>query len=357
MNDKPIRILFVDDSNVIIQILYSIFEDDPCFEIIGVARNGLEAIEKTNELKPDVITMDIEMDTMNGIEATRKIMSETPTPIVVLSSHTNQNEANNAFEAINYGALTVIQKPANILDKGFDVEKRKLVKLVKAMSEIKVIRRRVAFTSQQKPVLRKRIHTIPSNIKILALGASTGGPEAITSILQNMGTQLKIPIVIVLHISEGFLPGYIKWLQKEVPFPIHIANQFEKLEPGHIYFAPDNKHLLVKNKDTHAEAFLSIKDRTHTFIPSITVLFESLAKSFPKQVVAGLLTGMGRDGANGLLSLKQEECLTFIQSEKSSIIYGMPGQAKKMDAAQMEIDLEDIGPFFARINRNMEDKS
>lgn len=352
MSQKDIRILFVDDSEVIIQILSAIFKAEPGFKIVGVAKNGLEAIKLTEQLKPDVITMDIEMNEMNGIQATKHIMSHTPTPIVVLSAHTNKNEPNNAFEALQYGALTVVKKPENILDKGFDKEKTKLIKLVKAMSEIKVITRRTHSAPPDEDALKQRIKNVPVNTKLIALGASTGGPEALSRILKDMQPHINLPIVIVLHIAAGFLPGYITWLERDINAPIKIASHYEILEPGHIYFAPDGKHLTVKNKTGEAMAYLTSKDRTHAFMPSITVLFNSLADAFPNMVVAGLLTGMGRDGADGLLDLNKAKCFTFIQSKASSVIYGMPGQAKSLHAAELEIDLEDIGPFLARIMKN-----
>lgn len=361
MTGKKVKILIVDDSEVIVQVLCAILKDVPDFEIIGTASNGSDAIKKTKQLKPDIITMDIHMPNMDGIQATKYIMAEHPTPIVIISSHTNKEETNNAFEALTYGALTVFEKPENILDPSFDKQKVKLIKLIRAMSEIKVIRRRQNFIETNiKPennespsdTSASRKILLQNELKIIGLGASTGGPEALSCILSSIRYQLTHPIVIVLHIADNFLEGFIDWLQKEVRFPIHIARQNEHLKAGNIYFAPDATHLYVKNTNGFPHAFLSNKDTNHNFMPSINVLFNSLANNFPKTSMVGLLTGMGRDGVQGMLDLKKAGGFTFTQSERTSVVYGMAAQAVQVDASHLTLDLEEIGPFLAGVMSN-----
>jgi two-component system chemotaxis response regulator CheB len=346
---KKIKLLLVDDSEVIIQILCAIFKDVKDIEVVGVAKNGLDAIEKTKKLHPDIITMDIEMPVMNGIEATQKIMTECPTPIVIISTHTDKDKPENAFEALKNGALTVFEKPNNILSDGFEMQQNRLRKLIRAMSEIKVVTRRPHLGQRRaKKVLPVIVPEVSASPKVIALGTSTGGPEAISQILETLSS-LTLPLVIVLHIAENFLPGYISWLGKKTPYPILIATDNEILKSGHIYFAPDGRHLNIKNIGGNPTTLLTTKRNNQLFMPSVTELFESLALSYPSKVLAGLLTGMGKDGATGLLSLKKAGCLTFTQNKESSIIYGMPGRAKELNAAKLELDLSEIGPFLSGV--------
>jgi len=342
--NKKIRILIAEDSKVVTELLRSILDAEPDFEVIACVDNGNDAVKMTKKLKPDLVTMDIHMPIMNGVEATYIIMSEFPTPIVVISAHVNPEEMHNAFDALKAGALTVIEKPNDVLHAGFESTKRTLLNTLRALSEVRVTRRRKIH---KKPTLEKVIYSKSAHkVEIAGLGTSTGGPEALYFVLANLKSDIAVPIVIVQHITDGFLPGLISWLECKSNLPIHIAEDQQLLKKGHVYFAPNNFHLTIKHSLSGPIAILDDSAAVAGFKPSATKLFLSIAAAYPQNAIAGLLTGMGSDGAEGLLEIKKSGSHTFIQNESSSIVFGMPGSAKKMEAECDVVDLIHIPAFL-----------
>ncbi|WP_419419250.1 chemotaxis-specific protein-glutamate methyltransferase CheB [Legionella sp. D16C41] len=340
---KPIRVLIADDSKVSTQLLTSILEESTNIKVIGQAIDGVEAVRLTKQLKPDLITMDINMPNMDGIEATRIIMEECPTPIIIISSHSNNHIAENSFNALQAGALSIIEKPQSILDKNFKEAKQFIINSILTLAEVPVVTRR-PNTSLKKIVSPPKLR---QSFKILALGCSTGGPSALNCILKHLPANFNIPIVITQHITKGFLDGLINWLQHNTPLKIEIAKHNQFLEPGHVYFAPDNTHLTVGNS-LKPIAILMDGTAIDHFKPSANMLFSSIAKSYPDSAIGGLLTGMGHDGAEGLLQMKKAGCYTFAQSEATSVIFGMPSTAIKMQAVDEILDLEQIATFLLK---------
>lgn len=350
MNTKKINILICDDSAVIRQLLNTVLKEAEDINVIGYARDGIEAVQMTQKLKPDLITMDIEMPGIDGFEATKKIMSEFPTPIIVISSHVNTKEMNTTFNALTAGALTVIEKPHDILSAGFLEQKRNLFNLIRALSQVHVIRRRADFMKKSIVELKKEKQLLVKNeVKIMAFGASTGGPAALHYILSRLPKFSSVPIVIVQHITDNFLPGLVNWLQMMSSLKIEIVQKNRQpLLPGTVYFAPDGFHLTIK-KDVTPIAVLENSPAIEYFKPSVTRLFSSIAESYPGLAVAGLLTGMGRDGAVGLLQMKQSGCHTFVQNQESSVVFGMPSAAKNIQAECDTIDLTEIPEYINQI--------
>lgn len=345
MTDSLIKVLIAEDSKVMEIIFKSIFTEENGFEIVGCAVNGIEACELTKKRHPDVITMDIEMPEMNGYEATEVIMTESPTPIVVISSFVKTLNLNVTFNALNAGALAVIDKPVNVNSDEFESQKEYIIRTVKAMSEVHVVRRRKP-KKISKPVHEKSFTGGNNKFEIIAIGCSTGGPEALKTIISGLPANLPVPIVIVQHISHGFIDGLVSWLKLHTALDIElISASKQRLLPGKIYFAADDKHLLIKN-DTHPIALFDDSPPINHFKPSVTPLFSSLATEYPGTSAAGLLTGMGRDGADGLLEMKQAGCHTFIQDELSSIVFGMPGAAKELNAQNDIVPLDNIADFI-----------
>jgi two-component system, chemotaxis family, protein-glutamate methylesterase/glutaminase len=351
MNDKDkIRILIVDDSTVVTYLLKTIFNAQHDMEVVGCAQDGVEAVRLAQELKPSMITMDIRMPNMDGFEATREIMSSSnPVPIVVISSSVDSIELNIAFNALDAGALTIIEKPQDVVHAGFQEVEEQLIHMVRALSEVKVITRRKA---KKKPNDSQKMGYLGNKssrqYELLALGASTGGPEALRYIFERLHADFPAPIVVVQHMAKNFLPGLVAWLQQNSALNFQIAENRSVLQAGTVYFAPDNYHLHVALVKEKLYSTLVDSSVTDAFKPSVTELFSSIARSLPGKAMAGLMTGMGRDGASGLLEMYKQDCGTFIQDKESSVVYGMPAAALKEQATKEVIALEDIPSYLIR---------
>jgi len=327
-----IKVLVVEDSRVSQELLVHILNSDSGIKVIGTANNGMEAIEFLEHNKPDLITMDIVMPKMNGYEATKNIMSTHPLPIVMITSSWGHKEVEKIFRATEMGALAVLGKP---MGKGFpdyEVRSKEIVQTVKLMSEIKVMKRpyhprKTRVTS----VLRSKVKHKPQlGIELIAIGASTGGPPALKTILSHLPKDFAIPVLIVQHITSGFTSGMVDWLGQTTGFPIHIAVNEEHILPGHVYIAPDNLQMGVNNSGRIA---LSLDNPENGTRPAVSYLFRSVAKNFGKHAVGVLLTGMGKDGSKELKLMKEKGAITIAQDKESSVVHGMPGEAIKLGAA------------------------
>ncbi|MFH0966496.1 MAG: chemotaxis-specific protein-glutamate methyltransferase CheB [Methanobacteriota archaeon] len=325
-----IRVVIVDDSPVVLELLRFVLDDDPNLQIIGTAQDGEEAIRIVAEKKPDIVLMDINMPKMNGFEATRKIMETTPVPIIIITSARDPKEVAVSFEAMQVGALACLQKPLGIDHKDYEQTARELKKTVRLMAGIPVIRR---WNSVVRPsAVPERVSSRqPSHeFGVVAIGASTGGPAAIETILSLIPHNLPVPILIVQHMSEGFTGGFVDWLIQSSEFPVIIPSNSEVLKPGYAYVAPEGLHMGMDNNRTIR---LSPAPPENGLRPSVSYLFRSVHSVYGNQVIAVLLTGMGDDGADELLQLKNAGAVTFAQDEGSSVIFGMPGVAIKRGAA------------------------
>lgn len=337
-----IKILIVDDSLTETTLLKNIINSESDLCVVGTAKNGNEALRLLPVLKPDLITMDIFMPEMNGFEATRLIMSQYPTPIVVISSKTNDGKLNVTFQALEAGALSVLDK-ANLIEPHY----KKVLDTIRSMAEIKVIRRR--FHVPKHSVEKIADIKIPVDTEILALGASVGGPQALKAILSKLPVTFPVPIVIVQHITQGFVTGFASYLNDNVALLVKCVEDHEPLMPGTIYFAPDNFHFTVERIQGKLHGILQKGLPVSGFYPSITVLFESIAKTCRGKAIAGLLTGMGNDGAKGLLDIKNAGSHTFIQDAESAVVFGMAGVAESMGAVDKKIDLDMIAEHLIKM--------
>ncbi len=347
-----IRILIVDDSLTELIILKHIFSSAKDIQVVGTAKNGKEAIQLAEQLKPDLITMDILMPVMDGYEAIRHIMRSNPTPIVVISSKLNKNTMMATYEALDAGALSVMEKPLNINSDNFPSEKKRLIDTVRSMSEIKVIRRRFHQKprTQEKPQPSQIENKIANrNFTIVAIGTSVGGPRALKIILSKMPADFPVPIVIVQHMIPGYIEGFSQWLNENTSLHIKNVVDHEILKAGTVYFAPDKQHLTVKSVHGQLVARLIISEPVAGFCPSATVLLKSIAKTCGDQAIGVLLTGMGFDGAEGLLELKKAHGHTIIQDEKSAVVFGMAGVAQSLGAVDNVVELEQISQYLIDI--------
>jgi len=343
-----IKVLVVEDSPVVCNFLVHILGSDPGIRVVGTASDGEEAIEAVQRLQPDVITMDIHMPKMDGLEATRRIMETQPTPIVIVSSVISPREVEMTFQASEAGALAFLPLPAGIGHPEHEATIRKLVQTVKLMSEVKVVRRwpqsrRIAPVP--RPTARYGRHA-PAHVSVVAIGASTGGPPVLKTILAGLPGNFPAPVLIVQHISSGFSQGFVEWLAKSSALAPKLAEQGEPILPAHVYVAPDEFHMKVESGGKIA---LIRGEPENGMCPSVSSLFRSVAEVYGSSAVAGLLTGMGRDGADELKLLREKGAITFAQDKESSVVHGMPGEAIKLDAAMFVLAPQEIVALLTKL--------
>jgi two-component system chemotaxis response regulator CheB len=323
-----------------------------------VARDGLEAVEQAQQLKPDVIVMDVHMPRMSGYEATRQIMGRVPMPIVMVSASAVGDEATAAFEALNAGAVTVIDKPGGS-DRPAQVESaRRLVETVKLMAEVKVVRRWARRTEQVagvtglgEPTIRRPVTpTLARKINLIAIGCSTGGPQAVADILAGLPRDLAAPILIVQHIAPGFTARLAEWLARGTELAVKLAEPGEAVRPGTVYLAPHGAQMGI-TRDGRIRLTREATDGG--FCPSASYLFQSAAETYGRSAIGILLTGMGRDGAAGLKRLREAGGVTIAQDQDSSVIFGMPGEAIRLGAAEHVLSPSQIvGAIRALVSRS-----
>jgi two-component system chemotaxis response regulator CheB len=337
MKKRPINVLVVDDSRVACDLLTYLIESDPELKVVKVAKSGEEALDWLKEQSPDVITMDVQMPGMNGFEVTRRIMETKPIPIVIITSAYTTANTEMAFRAMEAGALAILAKPRGGSNAAYDLQAKEIINTLKMISEVKLVTKwatKPSLVSKPPlPIKEKKV----AEIRAVAIGASLGGPPAIAEILSNLPSSFPVPILIVQHISVGFIEGFIKWLQKGCSLPIHLATQGEKALPGHVYIAPDRYHMEIR-KDNIIFLYASSTQ------PSIGPLFRSMAYTHGSHGIGVILTGMGKDGAHELLMMRQYGACTIAQDESSSMMFGMPKEAIAIGAAQLVLPLNKIAP-------------
>jgi two-component system chemotaxis response regulator CheB len=325
-----IQVLIAEDSNVARELLTHIINSQPDMEVIGTACNGADAIEAVKHLKPDIIVMDVYMPVLDGFEATRRIMESDPRPIVIVSASLDPNEVASTFRAVDAGALSFLEKPVSVNHPRYADLAKNFVQSVRLMSEVKVLRRRRFLQRPAVPAAPTAERILSKNGGLVAIGASTGGPQVIQTILARLSPDLTVPILIVQHISPGFIQGFVDWLAKTTNFPVCLAKHGEKPLPGQAYVAPDGFHLGV---DASGCLNLSKSPPENGLRPSVSYLFRSITAVFGKNAIGVLLSGMGKDGALELKLMHDKGAVTFAQDKASAVIFGMPGEAVKLDAA------------------------
>jgi two-component system chemotaxis response regulator CheB len=348
---RKIRVLLVEDSLTIRRRMGEVLGADPELEVVGEAENGKRAIELCLALSPDVITLDMILPVMNGLDATEYIMAHRPTPILVVSSSTNRGELFKTYDALAAGAVDVLDKPRGDEPDG-DWERR-LCSAVKLVSRIKVIthpRARLGALGRPRsspPVADGAMALARRGVRVVALGASTGGPGALVDVLRALPPAFPLPVVIVLHLDEIFGAAFAEWLAGQTNRKVSYPAGGEPVESftGSVALAPAGRHLAVSG----GRFRLTSDAARHSCRPSIDVLFESLATEYGRSAVACLLTGMGRDGAAGLLAIRRAGGLTLAQDEATSIVYGMPREAALLGAAERILPLPAIGESLAAL--------
>ena len=339
-----IRVLVVEDSPTVREFLLQILRSDPAIEVVGTAETGEEALEAVARTQPDIITMDVHMPKMNGFDATRRIMETHPTPIVIVSGTTDFTDTSKAFRAIESGALAVLQKPSGAGHSDHEQGVSELIRTVKVMSEVKVVRRwprsRPTEVAPETALCKEiRLPTAQSQPKIVAIGASTGGPPVLQTILAGLPQNFPVPVLIVQHIAAGFTQGFVEWLAQSSSLPVHIPAHGQSVLPGQAYVAPDGLHMAI---DADGRVQLRSDEPENGLRPSVACLFRSVAKAYGQSAVGVLLTGMGKDGAWELKLMKEQGAVTIAQDQDTSVVHGMPGEAIRLGGATYILPPEKI---------------
>ena len=347
MSGEAIHVLVVDDSQVARELLLHVFESDPRIAISGCAATGEEALALLARHKPDVVTMDIHMPGLDGYETTRRIMETWPVPIVIVSSSYDPEDVAMAFRAMEAGAVAAVEKPPCVTDAAYPLAARKLVSMVKAMAEVRVIRRwpksRTGIApdracQQDAGSSGKPVSAPGSKILVIAIGASTGGPPVLQTVLRGI-CQPCPPILIVQHICAGFVDGLATWLSKTTGVKVSIAGDGEEVRSGHAYLAPDGAQMRINRRGQISCTRDASGSGTQ---PSVACLFRSVADAFGAEAIGVLLSGMGRDGADELKLMRERGAPTIAQDKESSIVHGMPGEAVKLGAASYVLPADRI---------------
>ncbi|HYD41675.1 MAG TPA: chemotaxis-specific protein-glutamate methyltransferase CheB [Anaeromyxobacter sp.] len=326
--DRPVRVLVADDSELFRELLSRVVEEDGALELVALARDGEDAAQLARKLRPDVITMDLEMPDADGYAGIARIMAETPTPILVLTANPSQAAG---FKALSLGALDIVEKPrceSDLEEYGHLLRSR-----LRLLAGVKVIRHPRGLREKRAAAPKRA-----ERPELVVVGASLGGPRALSTILRRLPATFPVPIAVVQHIADGFTEGLAGWLDQECALTVAEAADGEALRRGRVVLAPSGRHLVVE----HGRVRLWDGAPVETFKPSVTPLFVSAARAYGSRACGVLLTGMGRDGAEGLKVIRDEGGTTLVQDEATSAVFGMPRAAIDLGAAERVLPLDDI---------------
>jgi len=378
---QPIRVIVVDDSALMRRVITGLLEQDPSIRVVATARNGREAIELVQDLRPDIVTMDVRMPVMDGLATTEHLMAYCPTPILVLTASLASHEVDITFKMLGAGALEVIEKPSGSDAQALDRTGRALIRRIKVLARVKVVthlrgRRKLAdpvgamavkFAPKQadKEMSRQadKGSVKPSGLPIsrslnlpvsqssgldsplIVIGASTGGPRVVNEVLSSLPSDLRAAVLVVQHIAQGFSAGMAEWLANASRLPVRLAVEGQPIRVGEVLIAPDTCDLLITSKRTiHLSDNPLLIQR-----PSIDISMQAAAEVFGARAIGVLLTGMGRDGAYGMLTIKRSSGYTIAQDEATSTIFGMPRAAIQLGAALEVLPAAHIAPRLAEL--------
>jgi two-component system chemotaxis response regulator CheB len=345
---KKIEVLVAEDSTVVRMFLVRLLESDSQIRVVGAVADGQAALDFVAKARPDVVLMDLHMPRMDGFEATRRIMEAHPVPIVICTATARARDVVVTFQAMEAGAIACIPKPLGLEHGGLEAIAAQMLETVRLMSEVKVIRR--TARSRPAPLMPDgAAMPIPAprsrtRIKVVGIGASTGGPPVLHTILAGLRKDFPLPVLVVQHIAQGFLTGMAEWLSQNTQLQVRIGSHGTVPLAGHVYLAPDNFHMGV---GSGGELVLTRDEPESHLRPAVSYLFRTLAQAYGPAAAAVLLTGMGTDGATELRQLRELGAVTIAQDRESSVVHGMPGAAIAMGAATHVLAANQIAAVLA----------
>lgn len=342
---KKLKILIVDDSAFMRLLISDLISEDPDVEVIGTANDGLEATNKVLELHPDVVILDLNMGDYDGLYAVKEIMSKRPTPILILSSVGNTN-LQPVFEALKNGAVDYMNKPERNKSKMREI-RVELLQKVKSVSRAKP--RKIADANPQKTVTKQAARKLKkSKYDIVAIGASTGGPSAIERVLTVLPADFNLPVIICQHMPQAFIPPFVQRLNSLTKLNVIAATKDMQPEAGTVMFCPGHSNLILTKKEKKVRVDFTDKKFKEYNNPSINAMMGSVAEVYGNKGVGVILTGMGKDGVNGMIAIKEKGGHTIAQNKETSVIYGMPKVAVESGAIDISLDIKEIGNYLVK---------
>ncbi len=354
MNEKPkIKVLVVDDSALVRRIITDALERDPEITVVGNANNGKTAVFKSFTLDPDVITMDIEMPIMNGLEALREIIRVNPKPVIMMSVLT-QYGAEVTFKALEYGAVDFVPKPSSVLSMSPEELSAQLVAKVKAVAKSVIRIRPSRFENEKEysdnkdsfkyeaPLKMDSLSKGGKSGKLVGIGASTGGPSALMKVFSSFPDNFPAPVLVVQHMPEGFTKAFAERLNSSSSLEVKEAEDMDKVLPGCGYIAPGHSHIILEKRADEFLIRLSKSEKVSGHRPSIDVMLSSIAENYTSELIGVIMTGMGRDGAEGMSKIRKKGGYTVAQDEETSVVYGMNRVAVELGGVVDKVPLEQI---------------
>jgi two-component system chemotaxis response regulator CheB len=340
-----VRVLVVDDSALMRRVIWGLLEEDPEIQVVGSAVDGLDAIEKVHQLKPDVVTLDVEMPRLDGLQTLGYLMSEEPVPCIMLSAYTPRG-AETTLRALDYGAADFVQKPSGAVSLNLERVREELLDKVKVAKGIDL--KRLPFrpgSSAPAAAVPAPALKAPSPVdrgSVVAIGTSTGGPRALASLIPALPKGFPAPVLVVQHMSAGFTRSLAERLDRDSQVRVKEAEAGERLEAGTVYLAPGDWHMEVKRLPSGVFVALDQRPPVMGVRPCADLLFQSVAEAYKDKAVGVVLTGMGRDGAKGLKAMRAQGARTVAQDEATSVVYGMPRAAYAAGCVERVLPLDRV---------------
>jgi two-component system, chemotaxis family, protein-glutamate methylesterase/glutaminase len=337
---RKLRVLIVEDSAVVREFLTHIINEDPGLEVAAAVSSGEEALRVLDRAAPDVISMDIQLPGMDGLETTRNIMARRPTPIVVISASVQASDVESTMNALRAGALAVVEKPVGLSSSGYEASAAKIRTQLRIMSEVRVVRQRLPTgAAPAAPPLPPR-PARGGSYEVLAIAASTGGPNALARVIGGLPPGFRLPVLVVQHMTASFLDGFATWLGTVCKLPVELGTVGTSVLPGRVYVAPGDRHLIVNGGRLALDPGPLVSGQR----PSGTVLFRSVARAYGSGALGVILTGMGDDGAEGLREIRAAGGYTLAEDSSTCVVYGMPAAAVQVGAVAESLPLDEIAP-------------